>query len=121
MITLLNGYTELLKKLDINEKTENINKTINNIKEEAITYEEKYSTTIFILKKLLNGKDDDAHEDLEYYLQTQVNKINNKDNINNISNSIKKDIKTLPKNDQIHEINHMIYNSVLNMNKDNED
>ena len=48
MIALLNGYAELLNKLNIDEKTENINKTINDIKEEAITYEEKYSTTIFV-------------------------------------------------------------------------
>ena len=38
MINLLNGYTELLNKLHLNKKTENINKTVNNIKEEAITY-----------------------------------------------------------------------------------
>ena len=42
MIALLNGYVELLNKSNIDEKTENINKTINDIKEEAITYEEKY-------------------------------------------------------------------------------
>ena len=48
MIALLNGYTEFLNKLNIDEKTEIINKTINNIKEEAITYEEKYSATIFV-------------------------------------------------------------------------
>ena len=38
-----------------------------------------------------------------------------------MSDPIIKNTKTLPKNDQIHEINHMIYNSILNMNKDNED
>ena len=48
MIALLNGYTELLNKLNIGEKTENINKTINDIKEGAITDEEKYSATIFV-------------------------------------------------------------------------
>ena len=50
MISSWNGNTELLNELNIDEKTENINKTINDIKEEAITYEEKYSTTIFVLK-----------------------------------------------------------------------
>ena len=54
MIALLNGYAEFLNKLNMGEKTENINKTISDIKEEAITYEEKYSATIFVLKKLLN-------------------------------------------------------------------
>ena len=68
MIASLNGYTELLDKLNIDEKTENINKTISNIKEEAITYEEKYSTTIFVLKKLLHIKYDDTNEDLEHCL-----------------------------------------------------
>ena len=38
-----------------------------------------------------------------------------------MSDPIKKDIKLLPKNDQIHEINHMIHKSILNMNEDNED
>ena len=70
MINLLNGYTELLNKLHLNKKTENINKTVNNIKEEAITYEQKYSTTIFILKKLLNIRYDEANESLECYIQT---------------------------------------------------
>ena len=70
MINLLNGYTELLNKLHLNKKTENINKTVNNIKEEAITYEQKYSTTIFILKKLLNIRYDEANENLESYTQT---------------------------------------------------
>ena len=70
MINLLNGYTELLNKLHLNKKTENINKTVNNIKEEAITYEQKYSTTIFILKKLLNIRYDEANENLECYIQT---------------------------------------------------
>ena len=48
MIAWLNGCAELLNKLNIDEKTENINKAINDIKEEAITYEEKYSTAIFV-------------------------------------------------------------------------
>ena len=90
MIALLNGYTEFLNKLNIDEKTENINKTINDIKEEDITYEEKYSTTIFVLKKLLNIKYDDMNEDLEHYLQVNNHSVL-KDNINNISNPIKKD------------------------------
>ena len=38
-----------------------------------------------------------------------------------MSDPVIKHTKTLPKNDQIHEINHMIHNSILNMNKDNED
>ena len=87
MIALLNGYTEFLNKLNIDEKTENINKTINDIKEEDITYEEKYSTTIFVLKKLLNIKYDDMNEDLEHYLQVNNHSVL-KDNINNISNPI---------------------------------
>ena len=113
MIALLNGYTEFLNKLNIDEKTENINKTINDIKEEAITYEEKYSATIFVLKKLLNIKYDDMNEDLEHYLQVNNHSVP-KDNINNISIPIKKDIETLPKNDQIHEINRSIHNLILN-------
>ena len=113
MIVSLNGYTELLNKLNIDEKAENINKTMNDIKEEAITYEEKYSTTIFGLKKLLDIKYDDTNEDLEHYLQVNNDSIP-KGNINNISNPIKKDIETLPKNDQIHEINRSIHNSILN-------
>ena len=112
MITSLNGYTELLNKLNIDEKTENINKTINDIKEEAIRYEEKYSTTIYGLKKLLDIKYDDTNEDLEHYLQVNNDSIP-KDNINNISDPIKKDTKTLPKNDQIHQINRSIHNSIL--------
>ena len=89
MIASLNGYTELLNKLNIDEKAENINKTMSDIKEEAITYEEKYSTTIFGLKKLLDIKYDDTNEDLEHYLQVNNDSIP-KGNINNISNPIKK-------------------------------
>ena len=53
MIPLLNSYSELLNKLDINEKSEIINKAIEDIKEEAIMYEEKYSSTISIFKYYL--------------------------------------------------------------------
>ena len=53
------------------------------------------------------------NEDLEHYLQVNNHSVP-KDNINNISNPIKKDIETLPKNDQIHEINCSIHNSILN-------
>ena len=63
MITILNSYSELLNKLDMNEKTESIYKTIEDIKEKAIMYEEKYSTAIFIIKKLLELKNDNTHED----------------------------------------------------------
>ena len=38
-----------------------------------------------------------------------------------MSDPIKKDIKTLSKNDQIPEINPVIHNWILNMNKDNEE
>ena len=40
----------------MNEKTESIYKTIEDIKEEAIMYEENYSAAIFIIKKLLDFK-----------------------------------------------------------------
>ena len=53
MIALLNSYSELLNKLDINEQSEIINKDIEDIKEEAIMNEEKYSSTIFIFKNHL--------------------------------------------------------------------
>ena len=56
MITILNSYSELLNKLDMNEKTESIYKTIEDIKEEAIMYEENYSTEIFIIKKTTRFK-----------------------------------------------------------------
>ena len=135
MIAILNSYSELLNKLDMNEKTESIYKTIEDIKEEAIMYEEKYSTAIFIIKKLFELKNDNTHEDFECYLrhltsEKEINnkshlyslpEINNEDDINNMSDPTKKDIKLLPKNDQIHEINHMIHKSILNMNEDNED
>ena len=61
MIALLNNYSELLNKLDINEKSEIINKAIEDIKEEAIMYEEKYSSTISIFKILLDLKNDDTN------------------------------------------------------------
>lgn len=40
----------------MNEKTESIYKTIEDIKEEAIMYEENYSTEIFIIKKTTRFK-----------------------------------------------------------------
>ena len=61
MIALLNNYSELLNKLDINEKSEIINKAIEDIKEEAIMNEEKYSSTISIFKILLNLKNDNTN------------------------------------------------------------
>ena len=61
MIALLNNYSELLNKLDINEKSEIINKDIEDIKEEAIMNEEKYSSTISIFKILLNLKNDNTN------------------------------------------------------------
>ena len=83
MIAILNSYSELLNKLDMNEKTESIYKTIEDIKEEAIMYEEKYSTAIFIIKKLLELKNDNTHEDFECYLwhRTSEKEINNKSHL----------------------------------------
>lgn len=52
----INSYAELSNKLDTTKNSEIINKAIEDIKEEAIMYEEKYSSTIFIFKKLLDLK-----------------------------------------------------------------
>ena len=61
MIAVLNSYSELLNKLDINEQSEIINKDIEDIKEEAIMNEEKYSSTIFIFKKPVDLKNDNTN------------------------------------------------------------
>ena len=57
MIALLNSYAELFNKLDANETSE-INKAIEDIKDEIITYEENYPSSIFIFKKLTDLKND---------------------------------------------------------------
>ena len=57
MIALLNSYAELFNKLDANEKSE-INKAIEDIKDEIIMYEENYPSSIFIFKKLTDLKND---------------------------------------------------------------
>ena len=57
MIALLNSYAELFNKLDTNEKSE-INKAIEDIKDEIIMYEENYPSSIFIFKKLTDLKND---------------------------------------------------------------
>ena len=62
MIAVLNSYCELLNKLDINEQSEIINKAIEDIKEEAIMYEEKYSSTISIFKILLHLKNGNTNK-----------------------------------------------------------
>ena len=49
MNALLVNYIDLLNKLEIKEKTENINKIIEELKEEILIYEEKYLSTLFIL------------------------------------------------------------------------
>ena len=82
MIALLNSYRELLNKLDINEKSETINKATEDIKEEATMYEEKYPSTIFIFKRLLDLKNDNTN-----------NMTPGKD-INKIHDQIKKEVLT---------------------------
>ena len=62
MIAVLNSYSELLNKLDINEQSEIINKDIEDIKEETIMYEEKYSSTISIFKRLLHLKNGNTNK-----------------------------------------------------------
>ena len=49
MNALLVNYIDLLNKLEIKEKTGNINKIIEELKEEILIYEEKYLSTLFIL------------------------------------------------------------------------
>ena len=63
----------------MNEKTESIYRTIEDIKEEAIMYGENYSTEIFIIKNLLDLKNDNTHEDFECYLRHRASEkeINN--------------------------------------------
>ena len=60
MIALLNSYAELLNKLDTNEKSEIINKAIEDFKNEIIMYEENYPSSIFIIKKLIDLKNDNT-------------------------------------------------------------
>ena len=80
MIALLNSYAELLNKLDttenseiinkaikdfkneiiIYENSEMINKAIKDFKNEIIIYEENYPSSIFIIKKLINLKNDNT-------------------------------------------------------------
>ena len=50
-----------MNKLEINEKSEIINKAVEDIKEETTMYEEKYSSTIFIFKKLLDLNNDNTN------------------------------------------------------------
>ena len=58
MIALLNSYAELFNKLDKNEKSEIINKAIEDFKDEIIMCEENYPSSIFIFKKLTDLKND---------------------------------------------------------------
>ena len=60
MIALLNSYAELLNKLDTTENSEIINKAIKDFKNEIIMYEENYPSSIFIIKKLINLKNDNT-------------------------------------------------------------
>ena len=60
MIALLNSYAELLNKLDTNEKSEIINKAIEDFKNEIIMYEENYPSSTFIIKKLIDLKNDNT-------------------------------------------------------------
>ena len=103
MIALLDSYIDLLNNLEIKEKTENINKTLEEIKEEILVYEEKYLSTLFIFKKLHDKKLEILKDDPENYLQhhsseKEINnnhhlysmpEINNEDNINNMSDTTK--------------------------------
>ena len=103
MIALLDSYIDLLNNLEIKENTENINKTLEEIKEEILVYEEKYLSTLFIFKKLHDKKSEILKDDPENYLQhhsseKEINnnhhlysipEINNEDNINNMSDTTK--------------------------------
>ena len=103
MIALLDSYIDLLNNLEIKENTENINKTLEEIKEEILVYEEKYLSTLFIFKKLQDKKSEILKDDPENYLQhhsseKEINnnhhlysipEINNEDNINNMSDTTK--------------------------------
>ena len=60
MIALLNSYAELLKKLDTNEKSEIINKATEDFKNKIIMHEENYPSSIFIIKKLIDLKNDNT-------------------------------------------------------------
>ena len=104
MIALLNSYRELSNKLDINEKSEIINKATEDIKEEATMYEEKYPSTIFIFKKLLDLKNDNTN-----------NMTPGKD-IDKIQDQIKKEVLTskLP----IRDIESKYIYMIITMNHD---
>ena len=132
MNTLLVNYIDLLNK------PENINKIMEELKEEILIYEEKYLSTLFIFKKLHDKKSEILKDEPENYHQQHssekginnnhhlysIPEINNEDNINNMSDTtkdFKKDIQTSSKSQQINEINHKIHNSILDINKDNED
>ena len=60
MIALLNSYAELLNKLDTTENSEIINKAIKGFKNEIIMYEENCPSSIFIIKKLIDQKNDNT-------------------------------------------------------------
>ena len=60
MIALLNSYAKLVNKLDTNEKSEIINKAIEDFKNKIIMYEENYPSSIFIVKKLIDLKNDNT-------------------------------------------------------------
>ena len=60
MIALLNSYAELFNKLDTTEKSEIINKAIEDFKNEIIMYEENYPSSVFVIKKLNDLKNDNT-------------------------------------------------------------
>ena len=63
MNTLLVNYIDLLNK------PENINKIMEELKEEILIYEEKYLSTLFIFKKLHDKKSEILKDEPENYHQ----------------------------------------------------
>ena len=50
MIAILSSYTELLNKLDIDEKTKTNNKTMEDVRKESTMYEKNMQTQPLFLK-----------------------------------------------------------------------